>query len=190
MWTVVPGSSECSWQRPGQFPKWVFVCSWMAVLPQSWNERWDFLLRAASKWRRPAIAMQPQRRCAVSWPRGVTVSTLDSESSDRGSNPREASLRFGFAHQRSSLTCRVSFRETLLLFCKALHARAFVGKVVPRGLEPRTLRLLAVRSNQLSYETSWEQFTNDAREELPGVQIFCAGSCGSVWLQSWRSKGE
>ena len=27
-------------------------------------------------------------------------------------------------------------------------------QVVPRGLEPRTLRLLAVRSNQLSYETS------------------------------------
>ena len=25
--------------------------------------------------------------------------------------------------------------------------------VVPRGLEPRTLRVLAVRSNQLSYET-------------------------------------
>ena len=32
---------------------------------------------------------------------------------------------------------------------------AFEGKnMVPRGLEPRTLRLLAVRSNQLSYETS------------------------------------
>ena len=29
--------------------------------------------------------------------------------------------------------------------------------MVPRGLEPRTLRLLAVRSNQLSYETSCEQ---------------------------------
>ena len=27
-------------------------------------------------------------------------------------------------------------------------------KMVPRGLEPRTLRLLAVRSNQLSYETT------------------------------------
>ena len=26
--------------------------------------------------------------------------------------------------------------------------------VVPRGLEPRTLRLLAVRSNQLSYKTN------------------------------------
>ena len=29
-----------------------------------------------------------------------------------------------------------------------------ISNVVPRGLEPRTLRLLAVRSNQLSYETS------------------------------------
>ena len=28
-----------------------------------------------------------------------------------------------------------------------------VHHMVPRGLEPRTLRLLAVRSNQLSYET-------------------------------------
>ena len=28
------------------------------------------------------------------WPRGVTVSTLDSESSDRGSNPREAFSTF------------------------------------------------------------------------------------------------
>ena len=30
-----------------------------------------------------------------------------------------------------------------------------MSNVVPRGLEPRTLRLLAVRSNQLSYETHW-----------------------------------
>ena len=29
-----------------------------------------------------------------------------------------------------------------------------VPNMVPRGLEPRTLRLLAVRSNQLSYRTS------------------------------------
>ena len=33
-------------------------------------------------------------------------------------------------------------------------------KVVPRGLEPRTLRLLAVRSNQLSYETN-DDFEED-----------------------------
>ena len=62
--------------------------------------------------------------------------------------------------------------------------------MVPRGLEPRTLRLLAVRSNQLSYETSWEQFSKDAREELTGVEISCAGSCAAVWLQPWRRKGE
>ena len=35
-------------------------------------------------------------------------------------------------------------------FCECSAA----GNVVPRGLKPRTLRLLAVRSNQLSYETS------------------------------------
>ena len=29
-------------------------------------------------------------RILFTWPRGVTASTLDSESSDRGSNPREA----------------------------------------------------------------------------------------------------
>ena len=37
--------------------------------------------------------------------------------------------------------------------------------MVPRGLEPRTLRLLAVRSNQLSYETCWRwmhQFTAES----------------------------
>jgi len=31
------------------------------------------------------------------WPRGVTVSTLDSESSERGSNPREAFAWIGKA---------------------------------------------------------------------------------------------
>ena len=71
------------------------------VLRRSLEKPWGFLRRAASRGRRPVIAVLPQRRCAVSWPRGVTVSTLDSESSDRGSNPREASLRFGFAQQQT-----------------------------------------------------------------------------------------
>ena len=31
-----------------------------------------------------------------------------------------------------------------------------LSPMVPRGLEPRTLRLLPIRSNQLSYETFWE----------------------------------
>ena len=41
---------------------------------------------------RHTICMHGNKDCA--WPRGVTVSTLDSESSDRGSNPREASFVF------------------------------------------------------------------------------------------------
>ena len=52
--------------------------------------KWTFLLRdiplerRTCYWDRPGVANIR--------PRGVTVSTLDSESSDRGSNPREAFL--------------------------------------------------------------------------------------------------
>ena len=38
----------------------------------------------------PPAACQYNTITSNIWPRGVTVSTLDSESSDRGSNPREA----------------------------------------------------------------------------------------------------
>ena len=38
--------------------------------------------------------------------------------------------------------------QDLVGHCSGTHT-----KLVPRGLEPRTLRLLAIRSNQLSYET-------------------------------------
>ena len=43
---------------------------------------------------RPAFMVNLEAADSIlSWPRGVTVSTLDSESSDRGSNPREAFLQ-------------------------------------------------------------------------------------------------
>ena len=48
--------------------------------------------------------------CEVSsWPRGVTVSTLDSESSDRGSNPREAFFEFAvpFACKHKKAICAI-----------------------------------------------------------------------------------
>jgi hypothetical protein len=35
-----------------------------------------------------------QNAANFNWPRGVTVSTLDSESSDRGSNPRQAFCQY------------------------------------------------------------------------------------------------
>ena len=39
------------------------------------------------------------------------------------------------------------------LYVRGSFAGSRRGKMVPRGLDPRTLRLLAVRSNQLSYDT-------------------------------------
>ena len=41
--------------------------------------------------------------------------------------------------------------------------------MVPRGLEPRTLWLLAIRSNQLSYETMYQQRKNTARGLVLGI---------------------
>lgn len=50
------------------------------------------------------------------------------------------------------------------------HALATVrARMVPRGLEPRTLRLLAVRSNQLSYETTCGRETK--RSPQPSVRV-------------------
>ena len=48
--------------------------------------------------------------------------------------------------------------------------------MVPRGLEPRTLRLLAVRSNQLSYETI-ETRSHTSYQELRNqcCQLFSIG---------------
>ena len=42
-----------------------------------------------------------------------------------------------------------------------------LDKVVPPGLEPGTLRLLAVRSNQLSYRTSRKGLQPTCRDRSP-----------------------
>ena len=52
------------------------------------------------------------------------------------------------------------------------------GHMVPRGLEPRTLRLLAVRSNQLSYETLRSQPLNNVRS-------VCGGK---IWVDSGNGR--
>ena len=66
--------------------------------------------------------------------------------------------------------------------------------MVPRGLEPRTLRLLAVRSNQLSYETLETQ--GPANSELVANKAAFLGGggggalfnplCGKVQLNSQK----
>ena len=47
---------------------------------------------ALPTWRIEFLRRRAENAPVSIWPRGVTVSTLDSESSDRGSNPREAFL--------------------------------------------------------------------------------------------------
>ena len=49
-------------------------------------------------------------------------------------------------------------------------------RVVPRGLEPRTLRLLAVRSDQLSYETSVYIPWKSCKPRMPGTHF------RSIWV--------
>ena len=56
-------------------------------------------------------------------------------------------------HATHEAPCRFeSLACPALISCLAMHGGTSIA--VPRGPEPRTLRLLAVRSNQLSYETS------------------------------------
>ena len=51
--------------------------------------------------------------------------------------------------------------------------------VVPRGLEPRTSRLLAVRSDQLSYETLWK-----GRKDvfIRRIEALCGLESRTLWL--------
>ena len=53
----------------------------------------------------------------VNWPRGVTVSTLDSESSDRGSNPREASALLPLFYGRHELEVSRTLPASGFAFC-------------------------------------------------------------------------
>ena len=51
--------------------------------------------------------------------------------------------------------CSAQWSASCMLSCCPC-SKPNVDDLVPRGLEPRTLRLLAARSDQLSYETSGE----------------------------------
>ena len=74
---------------------------------------------------------------ATIWSRGVTVSTLDPESSDRGSNPREAFTIYPTAHVISRSLARQIGMGTgnrggrHATSAKLLHG---IGKPYPDGL--------------------------------------------------------
>ena len=50
----------------------------------------SFLCQPIRQWLLRQTVFKEKNARLGTWPRGVTVSTLDSESSDRGPNPREA----------------------------------------------------------------------------------------------------
>ena len=89
--------------------------------------------------------------CDCGWHRSAVLPFFPGSRTDTG---RQAAA--------SSITC---------------HTRS----LVPRGLEPRTLRLVAVRSNQLSYETldniGWQSFllrAHDAEgDDMAGTHVSC-----------------
>ena len=72
----------------------------------------------------------------------------------------QAPVRKGVGSNPTAVICDIRRSYIDLFHTRPKPRGAFAqlsGKernMVPRGLEPRTLRLLAVRSNQLSYETS------------------------------------
>ena len=69
---------------------------------------------------------------------------------------QSASARGGRGSHFFGSNCRVL--QSHMMACVFLASRVVscTENMVPRGLEPRTFRLLAERSNQLSYETTWK----------------------------------
>ena len=70
-----------------------------------------------------------------------------------------------------------------------MDAFSYSKKVVPRGLEPRTFRLLAERSNQLSYETDEKQ-TRPPTIEEKASQPVCVCVGGSNQLSCFSIKKQ
>ena len=93
-----PGPAEPSF-HPASFVYWCHARMWtpqrsrfssarsLCSRPGCGSASWQWASLPRSSSLRPVFNRHTQY---ITWPRGVTVSTLDSESSDRGSNPREA----------------------------------------------------------------------------------------------------
>ena len=74
--------------------------------------------------------------------------------------------------------------------CIAIQNKEKLQQMVPRGLEPRTLRLLAVRSNQLSYETSDYRVPRSSSTLWLLILIVRVVSCSLSWIDRARCRGD
>ena len=110
-----------------------------------------------------AIAMTAQRthrlRSCHSSISGLVVEYIVAIDVTRVRFPADALSNDAWAPMQAPLPC-CSGTELVQIkqqgasaASSSAHALRHIKHMVPRGLEPQTLRLLAVRSNQLSYET-------------------------------------
>ena len=98
-----------------------------------------------------AVATDPPNRARLALPRACTRARMHASGVARGPDFNIKEVHWS-ANQGGGLAGYVGG----------------LANVVPRGLEPRTLRLLAVRSNQLSYETNCALFPWRARRHFVG----------------------
>ena len=77
----------------------------------------------ASLLRRALLRPNTSHAASLEGPRGVTVSTLDSESSDRGSNPREVSRQMLKTELKRE--CNIVFDNTIAFASMRPYAKSY-----------------------------------------------------------------
>ena len=124
--TLPPGSNQHAYRLPASFHgASFFLSSWGAALASM--PRDSVLQHLISSGASQAQFTRPVT--SISWSRGVTVSTLDSESSDRGSNPRG-----------TSCPPRLLSFPTACFFFHVLPAAIFSYAILPPGSKQHAYR--------------------------------------------------
>ena len=96
-------------------------------------------------WAKLQISQTSAHRSCIHWSYGVTVSTLDSESSDRGSNPRRTLSKFARARLKTE---KSSVRASpLVLF--------WIGAVNGNAMLCSTLFGINMLSWRVPWTSSW-----------------------------------
>ena len=114
------------------------------------------------------------------WSYGVTVSTLDSESSDRGSNPREASYHSMFYSLTFDLACCLPIQKM-----KEGGRQAGMQKEMQkreRNCLPMKKMEESGRQKEMQKEMQHKRERQRERErererEKSKAQVFCAAKC-------------
>ena len=140
------------------------------------------VLHQSSRWTSVAIKLSWLTPQVINGPRGVTVSTLDSESSDRGSNPREASYHSMFYSLTFDLACCLPIQKM-----KEGGRQAGMQKEMQkreRNCLPMKKMEESGRQKEMQKEMQHKRERQIERErerererEKSKAQVFCAAKC-------------